>query len=71
MHILGEGPAQTGTLDSARMGEEAGAKTLVLTHTGPALCRPGSRERAIADIGKVFSGEIVFGEELMKLTLRR
>lgn len=67
----GEAPGQTGTADAARMACEAGARTLILTHTGPRLCRPGSRERAVADIGADFGGEIIFGEELMVLDLWR
>jgi ribonuclease BN (tRNA processing enzyme) len=69
MNGNGEAPGQTGTADAARMAREAGARMLVLTHTGPHLCRPGSRERGIADIGADFGGEIIFGEELMVLDL--
>ena len=65
----GEAPGQTGTLDAAGMAREAGARQLVLTHTGPALCRPGSRERAVADIGRAYAGIVVFGSELMSLDL--
>ena len=67
----GEALGQTGTLDSARFARDSGADVLVLTHTGPGLCRPGSRERAIRDIGAVYEGEIVFGEEGMVLDLWR
>lgn len=52
-----------GTLDVARFAREAGVKRLVLTHTLPALDRPGSRERAIADVGALYEGEIIFGQE--------
>lgn len=65
----GEAPGQTGTLDAARFARDSGADVLILTHTGPNLCRPGSRERAIRDIAAVFDGNIVFGEEGMKLDL--
>ena len=65
----GEGPAQTGTLDSGNMAKESKAKKLVITHTGANICRAGSREKAVADIGHIFDGEIVFGEELMLLEL--
>jgi ribonuclease Z len=65
----GEAPGQTGTLDAGRMARDAGARQLVLTHTGPALCRPGSREKAIADIAGLYTGEIIFASELMTLTL--
>ena len=58
-----------GTLESARMAQEAGAQRLVVAHTLPNLTRPGSRERGIADMARVFDGEIVFGKELMVLEL--
>ena len=65
----GEAPGQTGTLDAARFARDSGADLLILTHTGPTLCQPGSRERAIGDIAAIYKGEIVFGEEGMVLDL--
>lgn len=65
----GEHTGQTGTLDAAAMATEAGARGLVLTHTGPALCAPGSRERALADIGARYDGEVIFAEELVRIEL--
>lgn len=69
MDANGEGPAQTGTLDAARMAVEATARMLILTHTGANICRTGSRERAVADISKIFNGTIIFGEELLSIPL--
>ena len=69
MNDNGEAPGQTGTLDAARLARETGAKVLVLTHTGPNLTRPASKERAIRDIAACFGGQIIFGEELMVLDL--
>jgi hypothetical protein len=51
------------------MASVADAAALILTHTGPALCKPGSRERAIGDISGIFGGEVIFGEELMHIQL--
>jgi ribonuclease BN (tRNA processing enzyme) len=65
----GEAPGQTGTLDAARFARDSGAEVLVLAHTGPSLCRPGSRERAVSDIATMYDGEIIFGEEGMVLEL--
>lgn len=65
----GEAPGQTGTLDAARMAEEAGAKRLVLAHTGPALSAPGGMEQGIREIASVYGGEIVFGQEGMRLEI--
>lgn len=69
MEENGEGPGQTSTLDAARMAKAAGVRRLVLTHTGAALCAPGSRERGIADIAELYPGEIIFSEELMSIPL--
>ena len=65
----GEAPGQTGTLDAARFARDSGAGVLVLTHTGPGLCRPESREKAMRDIASHYAGEIIFGEEGMTLDL--
>lgn len=65
----GEAPGQTGTSDAARFAVESGARTLVLTHTGPSLCTAGSREKAIGHIAASYSGKIIFGEEGMVLHL--
>jgi ribonuclease BN (tRNA processing enzyme) len=69
MEANGEVLGQTGTLDAARMAQEAGVKKLIITHTGPRLSAPGSREKGIQDMARIFKGEIIFGEELMHLTL--
>jgi len=65
----GEAPGQTGTLDAANMALNAGARKLILTHTGPQLNVPGKKERGIADIASLYHGEIIFGEELMRIDL--
>lgn len=69
MDTNGEGQGQTGTLDAARMAVAAGAKMLVLTHTGPRLCGQQVRQKALADIANVFKGRVIFGEELMAIPL--
>ncbi len=69
MDANGEAPGQTGTIDAATMAREAGVKKLILTHTGPRLNRPGGRETAVAEIARMFDGEIVFGQELMKFDI--
>lgn len=69
MEENGESPGQTGTLDAAKMARDARVKRLILTHTGPRLAEPGSREKGIVDIARIFEGEIIFGEELMSLVL--
>ena len=69
MERNGEVLGISGTLDAAKMADEFGVKKLILTHTGPHLSKPGSRERGIADIARIYQGEIIFGEELMRLVL--
>ncbi len=58
-----------GTTDAAIMARDAGAERLILTHQGSNLCRPGSMERGLKDIAKIFDNEIVFAKELMTLDL--
>jgi ribonuclease BN (tRNA processing enzyme) len=58
-----------GTLDAAKMAAAAKVQRLVITHQGPNLSRPGSREKAVADVATIFKGEIIFGEEFLVLDL--
>lgn len=58
-----------GTLDAAGMAAAAGARRLVVAHQTAGLARPGSREKAMAEMASIFEGEIVFGEEFMELGL--
>ncbi len=58
-----------GTLDAAEMARQSTVRRLVITHQGPNLSRPGSREKAVADMSAIFRGEIIFGEEFLTLDL--
>jgi len=60
-----------GTLDTAHMAVDCGIKKLILVHTGAGFAGPGSREKAVGDIARIYPGEIFFADELMRLTLRR
>ena len=51
------------------MAAEADVDSLVITHQSPNLCRPGSSEKAIADIASIFKGELIFGKEFLTLDL--
>lgn len=62
-----EAEGQTGTHDAANMAKGAGAKTLVLTHTGPALV--AEKDKALADVASIFDGKIIFAGELMTVDL--
>lgn len=64
MHGDGEAPGQCGTTGAAEMARDAGVEKLVLVHRGPGLEAQESMERALADIGEIFQGEVVFADEL-------
>ena len=59
----------TGTIAAADFAVETGVKKIILAHQGPNLDRAGSKEKAIADISKVFNGQVIFAEESMILDL--
>ena len=58
-----------GTLSAAHLAADCNVKKLILGHTGGDFAGPGSREKAIGDIARVYSGEIIFADELMSLAL--
>jgi ribonuclease Z len=62
-----EDSGQMGTTGAGQLAEEAGVRNLVLVHSGPSLERPGSMERGVEDIQKVYSGVVHVGDELMSL----
>jgi ribonuclease BN (tRNA processing enzyme) len=70
-HALGvsQMPSIMGTLEVARFAQQTGVKRLVLTHIHEPLDQPGSKEKAIADIARLYEGEIIFGQELMTYKL--
>ena len=65
-HVLG---SHTRFRDVGRIATEAGVKKLVLSHLVPGDAS-FDREAILAEIRKTFAGEVVFGEDLMKLELR-
>ena len=69
MDAEGEASGQCGTTGAGRMAEAAGVKTLVLVHMGPRVSKPTSLAKGIGDIREVYSGRVVYSEELMKLDL--
>ena len=58
-----------GSVTSAEMARDAGAKSLVLVHQAEELDAPGQAERALADITRIFGGTVVWGRELMELEI--
>jgi ribonuclease Z len=55
--------------DNAQIAKRAGVRTLVLTHLLAQIDRPGVRERIVHEIQQEFSGQVIWGEDLMRLTL--
>ncbi len=56
-------------IDNATLARRAGVKTLVLTHLLAQIDRPGVRERIVHEIQREFTGQVIWGEDLMRLTL--
>ncbi len=69
MDANGEYAGQCGTTGAARMAQDAGVDKLVLVHIGPHLSAHGPMERGIGDISRIYNGEIIFSEELMRISL--
>jgi ribonuclease Z len=57
--------------DNAVIAKRAGAKTLVLTHLLAQIDQPGIREQIVHEIQQVFDGQVIWGEDLMRLGLSR
>lgn len=55
--------------DNAVIAREAGVKTLVLTHVLEQIDQPGVREQIVQEIGRDYGGNVVWGEDLMQLTV--
>jgi len=49
------------------MAARANVQRLVVTHQGPNLARPGSMEKALAEMAAIFKGELIFGEEFVEM----
>ncbi len=59
----------SGHMEIAHLAARANVKTLVATHFTPQMEPPGIREKCIGEMASVFSGRIVWGEDLMELSL--
>jgi len=55
--------------DNARLAQEASVKTLVLTHLPPDLDNPATRETILAEIKETFSGRVIWGEDLLEISV--
>ena len=60
---------QQGTADAATMAHRAGARKLIITHSGGHVYEPAFREEAIRNVSQIYSGEIILADELMEIAL--
>ncbi len=58
-----------GSVTSAEMARDAGAKSLILVHQVDDLDEPGRTERALADVTRIYDGPVVWGRELMEVDI--
>ena len=58
----------SGTTQAGKLAQEASAKRLILVHNR-GIGDHGPMERAIADVAKVYDGEIIMGEEMLEMEL--
>lgn len=56
-------------LDNAEVARRAGVRTLVLTHLLAQIDRPDVREQIVQEIQQRFDGRVIWGEDLMELTI--
>lgn len=52
-----------------RLAQESAIGTLVTTHHGPWIDTPEVRERVLAELGEIYKGKTVWGEDLMSFDL--
>jgi ribonuclease Z len=57
----------SGHLDAARTARDAGVRTLVLVHITEQMEAVGVRERVLQEVGEIFSGNTIFGEDLLEV----
>ena len=55
--------------DNALTAQRAGVKTLVLTHMIAQIDQPRIREQIVHEIQEIYKGKVIWGEDLMQLTL--
>jgi ribonuclease BN (tRNA processing enzyme) len=61
----------SGHMEIANLAARQNVKTLVATHFTPQMEPPGVRERCVAEMARGYSGGIVWGEDMMELSLDR
>lgn len=71
MAEVGEDTGQCGTIGAAQLAQDAEVKQLVLVHMGPHVSSHGPLEKGLGDIARIYGGDVVFAEELMKIEMAR
>jgi ribonuclease Z len=59
-----------GHLELARLAQKANVRTVVVTHVTEQIDQPGVRERLVREMGEIYQGNIVFGEDLMEIPVK-
>ncbi len=59
----------TGSGEAADVAQAAGVRRLILSHAAPGFSKPELKEKAIADAGQIFEGEVIFPDELTTVEL--
>lgn len=59
-----------GHLELARLAQKANVRTVVVSHVTEQIDQPGVRERLVREMGEIYQGNIVFGEDLMEVPLK-
>lgn len=60
----------SGHIEVATLAAKAEVKTLVITHVTEQMDVPGVRERLIREMGEIYSGNIIWGEDRMQIPLK-
>lgn len=59
----------SGHLDASRTAQEAGVRTLALVHITAELDGPGMQDRIFREVGEIFEGRVILGEDLMGVSI--
>jgi ribonuclease Z len=68
---LNAGFAQScmGHMELAALAQDCGVRNLVTTHITEQFDRPAMRERVVAEMSRIYTGNIIFGEDLMEIPI--
>ena len=62
--------ASTGHRELAELAQRANVKNLVVSHINRQMDVPGVRERIIAEMSKIYEGNLFWGEDLMEIPIQ-